>query len=197
MIAVYLRGPQHGSMRVSGLLHNGATPQRRARVAHPNFKEIDTIRALRLINDGSMPIHEIARQLGVSIKTLYKRFPVAALRQGRRCNGKPFDVEQASALLAKPDLTVKEIAAHFGVSDTTLRKHLPVAALRGGRQVNAKDFDRAEAERLLRQTPLPVTVVAARVGISVATLYAHMPVADIRRLSRQTNTAARQRRRAA
>jgi len=132
---------------------------------------------MRLIGDGSIPIHKIAAQLEISVNTLYRKLPVTAIRQGRRCNSKPFDKALAVRMLANPDVTLRSVAERFGITTETLRKHIP-AELRA--RPKRKEFDVAEAERLLRETSLPINEVAMRCGVSAPTLYARLPVSALR-----------------
>ena len=88
----------------------------------------ETLTAVKiLIQDGQLTISQIAKRLGISVSTIYLRFPSARRQFGKPDSGPPGWVSSAQALLLEGDLTVAEVATAIGINQSTLYNWIPAA----------------------------------------------------------------------
>ena len=88
----------------------------------------ETLTAVKiLIQDGQLTISQIAKRLGISVSTIYLRFPSARRKFGTTDSGPPEWVSSAQALLLEGDLTVAEVATAIGINQSTLYNWIPAA----------------------------------------------------------------------
>ena len=80
-----------------------------------------------LIQDGQLTIAQIASRLGISVSTIYLRFPSARRQFGKPDSGPPDWVSSAQALLQEGELTVTEVATAIGINQSTLYNWIPAA----------------------------------------------------------------------
>ena len=80
-----------------------------------------------LIQDGQLTISQIANRLGISVSTIYLRFPSARRQFGKPDSGPPGWVSSAQALLLEGELTVAEVATELGINQSTLYNWIPAA----------------------------------------------------------------------
>ena len=80
-----------------------------------------------LIQEGQLTISQIAKRLGISVSTIYLRFPAARQQFGKLDSGPPWWVPSAQALLQAGNLTVVEVATAIGINQSTLYKWIPAA----------------------------------------------------------------------
>ena len=80
-----------------------------------------------LIQDGQLTIAQIAKRLGISVSTIYLRFPSARRQFGELDSGPPGWVSSAQALLLEGELTVVEVATAIGINQSTLYNWIPAA----------------------------------------------------------------------
>ena len=94
-----------------------------------------------LIQDGQLTIAQIANRLGISVSTIYLRFPSARRQFGKLDSGPPGWISSAKALLLKGELTVAEVATELGINQSTLYNWIP-AARRNSAPLKSRAFDR-------------------------------------------------------
>ena len=88
----------------------------------------ETLTAVKiLIQDGQLTISQIAKRLGISVSTIYLRFPSARRKFGTTDSGPPEWVSSAQALLLEGELTVAEVATAIGINQSTLYNWIPAA----------------------------------------------------------------------
>ena len=80
-----------------------------------------------LIQDGQLTISQIANRLGISVSTIYLRFPSARRQFGKPDSGSPGWISSAQALLLEGELTVAEVATELGINQSTLYNWIPAA----------------------------------------------------------------------
>ena len=88
----------------------------------------ETLTAVKiLIQDGQLTISQIAKRLGISVSTIYLRFPSARRKFGTTDSGPPEWVSSAQVLLLEGELTVAEVATAIGINQSTLYNWIPAA----------------------------------------------------------------------
>ena len=80
-----------------------------------------------LIQDGQLTISQISKRLGISVSSIYLRYPSARRKFGKPDSGPPWWVPSAQALLLKGELTVTEVATAIGINQSTLYNWIPAA----------------------------------------------------------------------
>lgn len=81
--------------------------------------------ARRLVAEGKLTNHQIAKRLGVSESTFYERLTSPRRNIQGRTRVAPQWLKQAECLVAENRLSLKEIAKQINVSVATLRYHFP------------------------------------------------------------------------
>ena len=80
-------------------------------------------------------------RLGISVSTIYLRFPSARQQFGKPDSGPPGWVSSAQALLLEGELTVVEVATVIGINQSTLYNWIP-AARRNSAPLKPRAFNR-------------------------------------------------------
>ena len=80
-----------------------------------------------LIQDGQLTISQISKRLGISVSTIYLRYPSARQQFGIPDPGPPGWVSSAQELLLEGELTVVEVATTIGINQSTLYNWIPAA----------------------------------------------------------------------
>ena len=103
-----------------------------------------------LIQDGQLTISQISKRLGISVSTIYLRFPSARRQFGKPDSSPPSWVSSAQALLLEGDLTVAEVATTIGINQSTLYNWIPAARRNSvplkPRPTNQKSDEQTEQE---------------------------------------------------
>ena len=103
-----------------------------------------------LIQDGQLTISQIAKRLGISVSTIYLRFPSARRQFGNPDSGPPSWISAAQELLMEGDLMVAEVATAIGINQSTLYKWIPAARRNSAplkpRPTNQKSDEQTEQE---------------------------------------------------
>ena len=103
-----------------------------------------------LIQDGQLTILQIASRLGISVSTIYLRYPSARRQFRNPDSGPPSWVSSAQALLLEGELTVTEVATAIGINQSTLYNWIPAARRNSAplkpRPTNRKSDKQAEQE---------------------------------------------------
>ena len=109
------------------MLHETRQRRRSAVLRSQRIPEETLTAAKILIQDGQLTISQISKRLGISVSTIYLRFPSARRQFGNPDSGPPVWVSSAQALLMEGDLTVAEVATAIGINQSTLYKWIPAA----------------------------------------------------------------------
>ena len=100
-----------------------------------------------LIQDGQLTISQIANRLGISVSTIYLRYPSARRKFGKPDSGPPWWVSSAQALLLEGELTVTEVATAIGINQSTLYNWIP-AARRNSAPLKPRPFNRKSDKQI-------------------------------------------------
>ena len=92
------------------MLHETGQRRRSAVLRAKRIPEETLAAAKILIQDGQLTISQISKRLGISVSTIYLRYPSARQQFGNPDPGPPGWVSPAQALLLEGELTVVEVA---------------------------------------------------------------------------------------
>ena len=109
------------------MLHETRQRRRSAVLRAKRIPEETLAAAKILIQDGQLTISQIANRLGISVSTIYLRFPSARRQFGKPDSGPPGWAPSARALLLEGELTVTEVATAIGINQSTLYNWIPAA----------------------------------------------------------------------
>ena len=123
------------------MLHETRQRRRSAVLRAKRIPEETLAAAKILIQDGQLTISQISKRLGISVSTIYLRFPSARQQFGTPDPGPPGWVSSAQALLLEGDLTVVEVATVIGINQSTLYNWIP-AARRNSAPLKPRAFNR-------------------------------------------------------
>ena len=132
------------------MLHETRQRRRSAVLRAKRIPEETLAAAKILIQDGQLTISQISKRLGISVSTIYLRFPSARRQFGNPDSGPPGWVSSAQALLLEGDLTVAEVATAIGINQSTLYNWIPAARRNSAplksRAANQKSDEQTEQE---------------------------------------------------
>ena len=132
------------------MLHETRQRRRSAVLRAKRIPEETLAAAKILIQDGQLTIAQIASRLGISVSTIYLRFPSARRQFGKPDSGPPGWVSSAQALLLEGELTVTEVATAIGINQSTLYNWIP-AARRNSAPLKPRPFTNRKSDKQTEQ----------------------------------------------